>query len=104
MAYELQQVPMVFRVFWRKQEAMLFVWYICKQAQPEAACIANVMQGEETAIISGGNGLKKSQLLVTVQCLYKAVNFLPNLHKRHPIARPWGRGMGWVSFVSSTPD
>ena len=25
---------------------------------------------------------------------YNAVNFLPNLHKIHPIARPLGRGMG----------
>ena len=25
-------------------------------------------------------------------CRYKAVNFLPNLHNRHPIARPWGMG------------
>ena len=32
--------------------------------------------------------------LYTVQCRYNAVNFLENPHNRHPIARPWGRGMG----------
>ena len=30
----------------------------------------------------------------TVQCRYNAVNFPSNIHKRHPIARPLGRGMG----------
>ena len=38
----------------------------------------------------------------TVQCRYNAVNFLRNIHKRHPIARPWGRGMGcrlWVNHL-----
>ena len=28
------------------------------------------------------------------RCRYSAVNFLQNPHNRHPIARPWGRGMG----------
>ena len=30
----------------------------------------------------------------TVQCSYNAVNFPPNPHNRHPIAHPWGQGMG----------
>ena len=30
----------------------------------------------------------------TVQCRYNAVNFLPNPHYIHPIARPLGRDMG----------
>ena len=33
-------------------------------------------------------------LLHTARCCYNAVNFLENPHKRHPIARPLGRGMG----------
>ena len=41
--------------------------------------------------------------LSTVQCHYNAVNFLTNIHQRHPIARPSGRGMG-VSFVGPAPD
>ena len=32
--------------------------------------------------------------MYTVQCRYNAVNFLENPHNRHPISRPWGRGMG----------
>ena len=32
----------------------------------------------------------------TVWCGYNAVNFLTNIHKRHAIARPLGRGMGCV--------
>ena len=31
---------------------------------------------------------------VTVRCHYNALNFLPNLHKRHLIARPLVRDMG----------
>ena len=31
--------------------------------------------------------------LYTVRCRYNAVNFLPNPHEIHPIARPLGRGM-----------
>ena len=30
----------------------------------------------------------------TVRCRYNAINFVQNPHNRHPIARPWGRGMG----------
>ena len=30
---------------------------------------------------------------------YNAVNFHPNPHKRHPITRPWGRGMGCVMWT-----
>ena len=30
----------------------------------------------------------------TVRCRYNALNFLTNIHKKRPIARPLGRGMG----------
>ena len=47
--------------------------------------------------------------LGTVRCRYNAVNFLINIHKRHPIARPLGRGMGclcgssmWIIFCLSS--
>ena len=39
--------------------------------------------------------------LYTVQCRYNAINFLPNPHNRHPIARPWGRGMVWLLWFWS---
>ena len=32
--------------------------------------------------------------LYTVWCCYNMANFLTNIHKRHPIAGPLGRGMG----------
>ena len=33
-------------------------------------------------------------------CRSNAVNFHPNPHKRHPIVRPWGRGMGCLLWES----
>ena len=36
---------------------------------------------------------RTSKIWNTVQRRYNAVNFLPNPHKIHPIARPLGRGM-----------
>ena len=42
-----------------------------------------------------------SELLTyTVQCRYNAVNFLINIHKSHPIARPWL----WSFFVNPASD
>ena len=45
----------------------------------------------------------------TVRCRYNAVNFLTNIHKRHPITRPLGRDMGcllwsriWLIFCPSS--
>ena len=35
----------------------------------------------------------------TVQCRYNVVNLLTNIHKRHPIARPMGRGMGCLLWI-----
>ena len=40
----------------------------------------------------------------TVRCRYNAVNFLKNSHKRHPIARPLGRGMGWLLWIQHLVD
>ena len=36
---------------------------------------------------------------ITVQCLYDAVNFQSNHHKRHSIARPWRRGIWCLLWV-----
>ena len=35
----------------------------------------------------------------TVECCYNVDNFLKNIHKRHPIARPLGRGMGCLFWI-----
>ena len=40
----------------------------------------------------------------TVQCHHKAVNFLQNIYKRHPIARPSGRGMWCLLWVQPLID
>ena len=37
-------------------------------------------------------------------CRYSAVNFLKNIHKRHPIARPLGRGMGCILWIQHLID
>ena len=37
----------------------------------------------------------------TARCRYNAVNFLQNSHKRHPIARPLGRGMRCLLCVQT---
>ena len=48
--------------------------------------------------ISESNNTNISIISYTVRCRYNAVNFLPNPHNRHPIARPWGRGMGYLLY------
>ena len=44
-------------------------------------------------IVAGLFFMKRVRLFNTVRCRYNAVNFLQNIHGRHPIARPSGRGM-----------
>ena len=34
-----------------------------------------------------------------MQCCYNAVIFHKNIHKRSPIARPWGQGMGCLLWI-----
>ena len=43
-------------------------------------------------------------LLHTVRCRYNAVNFITNIHKRHPMARPLGRGMGCLLWIQHLID
>ena len=42
--------------------------------------------------------------LYTVRYRYNAVNFFKNIHERHPIARPLGRGMGCFLLVQPLID
>ena len=43
--------------------------------------------------------------LQTQRCRYNAVNFLQNMYKRHPIARPLGRGIGvWGILLDPAYD
>ena len=39
-----------------------------------------------------------------MRCRYNAVNFLKNIHKRHPIARPLGWGMGCLLVIHHLSD
>ena len=40
----------------------------------------------------------------TVWCLYNTVNFLQNIHERHPAARPSGWAMGCLFWVQPLVD
>ena len=39
-----------------------------------------------------------------MRCRYNAVNFLTDIHKRDPIARPLGRGMGCLLWIKHLID
>ena len=41
----------------------------------------------------------KNIYIYIVRCRYNAVHFLQNSHNRHPIARPWGPGKGYLLWV-----
>ena len=62
------------------------------------------------ANIGSGNGLSPvwcqaiTQCWHTVRCCYNAVNFQKNIHKRHTIARPLGRGMGCLLWIQHLID
>ena len=46
--------------------------------------------------------VKNMVVTSTVRCRYNVVNFLTNIHKRHPISRPLGRDMGcllWIQYL-----
>ena len=43
--------------------------------------------------------MHRPHLPYTVRCLYNVVNFFINIHKRHPIARLLGRGMGCLLWI-----
>ena len=43
-------------------------------------------------------------LQITVRRRYNAANFLTNIHKRHPIARPLGWGVGCLLWIQHLID
>ena len=48
------------------------------------------------------NSWREVRILIephTVRCRYKADNFVQNPHNRHPLAHPWGRGMGCLLWL-----
>ena len=54
--------------------------------------------------VTSHNELKLQQLWNTVRCRYNADNFITNIHKRHPMARPLGRGMGCLLWIRHLID
>ena len=48
--------------------------------------------------------LNSAYIQYTVRCRYNAVNFITNIHKRHPMARPLGRGMGCLLWIQHLID
>ena len=50
------------------------------------------------------NTMEKGLYITTVRCRYNAVNFITNIHKRHPMARPLGRGMGCLLWIQHLID
>ena len=68
-------------------------WRRLVQSRPRGRLISNVY----TTNSSG-------TLLSTVRCRYNAVNFITNIHKRHPMARPLGRGMGCLLWIQHLID
>ena len=53
---------------------------------------------------SGVLFIRPRQKVYTVRCRYNAVNFLTNIHKRHPIARPLGRAMWRLLWIQHLID
>ena len=48
--------------------------------------------------------LMQNDSLNTVRCYYSMVNFIHNIHERHPIAHPSGWGMGCLLWVQPLID
>ena len=48
--------------------------------------------------------VRKKGVTSTVRCRYNAVNFVTNIHRGHPIARPLGRGMGCLVWSQHLTD
>ena len=91
---------------------MFLVWRL-KFIVPHKFCLIeegwfwpqqNINQGlnsQKTPHNSPSQASHGVSIVNTVWCCYNAVNFLKNSHNRHPIARPWGRGMGCLLWAWS---
>ena len=58
----------------------------------------------EKSLVKWVPGLKPDLNLCAVLCCCNAVNFLTNIHKRHPIPRPNGQGKGCLLWVHHLID
>ena len=66
--------------------------------------IAWVMASIRFTNTFNGTDWSRSRAAVTVWYPYNAVNFITNIHKRHPMARPLGRGMGCLLWIQHLID
>ena len=82
----------------------LFHWSVCIVVSPVVFYLKALKHRPQGAWIQN-NKMDPRQINTdillrnTVRCRYNAVNFLTNIHKRHPIARPLGRGMGCLLWI-----
>ena len=90
----LADLPMSFRV----ASLGVFIWYFCPKYQ--WSDLENV---DKWAKQSPENDWYNQNRIAwyKVRCHYSAFNFLQISHNRHPISRPWGRGMGSFLWVQS---
>ena len=96
---------LLYLMHWRYHSLALNHWFfgLSRMAQDNArqAPHSSILIEHDPSVIpywAGDNTLSCNQSPTywwnPVWWRYNAVSFLQNPHKSHPIARPWGRGMG----------
>ena len=106
--YEKFVIRQCLKVF--EENAMVVFCQTLALQMNEQKVIRNKLFKKGMDLVRFSNPIIRYSNMSTVQCCYNVVNFLENPHKRHPIARPLGRGMGclvgWHSdlyYASVTP-
>ena len=69
------------------------------EASPVFENNAGKLKSPDHFLLDRGRLSHVCHLFGTVRCHYNAVNFLQNPHKRHPIARPFGRDMACILVI-----
>ena len=81
--------------------ALVFVHPSCSSSTP---IVSNRTQRSLTIQSRHTSCMIYATMWHTVRCRYNAVNFLTNIHKRHPISRPLRRGMGCLLCIQHLSD
>ena len=82
------------------------IWSNCLNIALNAflSVVWNHWHGSSSITERMGNREMTRFVVYTVRCRYNAVIFLKNINKRHPIARPLGRGMGCLLWIQDLID